>query len=1316
MRNLLLSTILSVLSLLTASFAQANEQRHITTEDGLPSNAVRSIAQDADGFVWFGTDAGLCRFDGIRARMFYNPLQDGDQYVSSLYAWGRKLLVGSSLGAYVFDCETETFSWLGDEVKGLVTSFCVDADGNVWVSTMNNGLFCCLTNSEVIKHYEFSEADGVVASVFVDSSNQVWALVRKGKEHVFRLNRANSSFEPVSISSGLNADGMCIAQAQDGSLLFGTWSNGVIVLPSDGNVYQLLNPQEYGVGSHIHALLPQGESSLLVGCDEGLINVDINKRTWSRMTLYGSAADSARRFVYSLMEDSEGGFWVGSFYDGVTYFSPAGQRFTPILASDGGLHGRIVSRFAEDAQHRIWIASDDGGLNCYDLNSGQFVSYAGHEKLANLNVHGLLADGDYVWAGTYGMGLVRLDVKTGKTTTFALDEGSTTASCYALHRDSKGRLWAASMTSANLFDEAEGRFRAVKDFQSMTVDIEEDRDGNIWFATQGGGLWRFSLAGEWMQFVCTPGADDFLSNQVNCVRIGSSGQVYVATQNGLCVFDSSTGSFRHINIDVENTDFSGMAVYQDELWLTSPNGVVRYAPNSTPQVFNRQDGLQDLQFQPNACLVASNGSIWLGMTNGISTFSPFRIKPNRVEPPVFFTSLYLFDKELCSGSDKMPTPLRQDGRVTLSYDDAMITINFASLSYVSPRKNQYAYFLEGFDHKWHFVGSNTSATYTNLPAGNYRFRVSATNNDGVWSPREACLDIEVTPPFYWSWPAKLLYMLLAAAIIYIYYRRLMARNEERHREEMRAMSEKKDLEVRDARLRFFTTISHEIRTPVSLIIGPLENLMDEWGRISSQVKNADAVTSTLDVINRNAHRLLDLVNQILDFNKVQNEGHKPTFKQVCISQLMKAVAVRFEPTLKLRGVAFTVTYPSDDFYAVVDEEGVTKILSNLMTNAMKYTRSRVSLSCQVTDSGSFVLEVADDGQGISTEDQVKIFAPFYQANDNKPGTGIGLSIVQTLVAAHHGKIEVVSQLGNGSRFVVTLPTQQAETASDDVAQESEASVEQTSGHADKHSDAESSVSVASSSSARQSILIVDDDQDLRNFLESNFAQHYSVRTAANGVEALERLAESPADLIISDWMMPEMDGDVFCRRVRKDINICHTPFIMLTAKTDDDSKAGSMDCGADLFIEKPFSMKYLSASVKNLIEMRRMLQERFSISPTVTVDEIATSPLDDEFLKKLNKLIEDNMDNPDLGVQFLAERMGVSRSSLFQKIKSLAGVTPNEMVTLVRLKAAARMLREKRYRVNEISYRVGYNSPSYFSKSFLKQFGMKPLEYAEAKG
>lgn len=1311
MRNLLLSIILSAFSFLCASFAHANEQRRITTEDGLPSNAVRSIAQDSDGFVWFGTDAGLCRFDGIRARLFYNPLQDSDQYVSSLYAWGRKLLVGSSLGAYVFDCETETFAWLDDEIKGLVTSFSVDADGNVWVSTMNNGLFCSLTNSEVTKHYDFSAADGVVASVFVDSSNQVWALARKGKSHAFRLNRANSTFEPVSMSDGLDADGMCIAQAQDGSLLFGTWSNGVIVLHPDGNVSQLLNPQEHGVGSHIHALLPQGESSLLVGCDEGLINVDLNKRTWSRMTPYGSAADTARRFVYSLMADSECGFWVGSFYDGVTYFSPAGQRFTPILASDGGLHGRIVSRFAEDERHRMWIASDDGGLNCYDLNSGKFVSYPGQERLANLNVHGLLADGDYVYAGTYGSGLIRLDVKTGASKTFALD-GSLSASCYALLRDSKGRLWAASMTSANLFDEAEGQFHPVKDFQSMTVDIEEDREGNIWFATQGGGLWRLSLSGEWMQFVSTPGVDDFPSNQVNCVRIGSSGQIYVATQSGLCCFVAATGSFRRIDIDVENPDFSGMAIYQDDLWLTSPNGVVHYSPNSKPQVFNRHDGLQDLQFQPNACLMASNGSIWLGMTNGISTFSPFRIKPNRVEPPVFFTSVYLFDKELCSGCDKMPTPLRQDGRVTLSHDDAMITINFAALSYVSPQKNQYSYFLEGFDHMWHYVGSNTSATYTNLPPGNYRFRVSASNNDGVWSPREACLDIEVTPPFYWTWPAKLLYIILAAAIIYIYYRRLMMRNEERHREELRAMSEKKDLEVRDARLRFFTTISHEIRTPVSLIIGPLENLMEEWGRISSQVKNADAVTSTLDVINRNAHRLLDLVNQILDFNKVQNEGHKLVFKPVCISKLMKAVAVRFEPTLKLRGVSFSVTYPQDDFCAIVDEEGVTKILSNLMTNAMKYTRSSVSLSCRVADADTFVLEVADDGQGISTQDQAKIFAPFYQANDNKPGTGIGLSIVQTLVAAHHGKVEVVSQLDRGAHFVVTLPTRQTDAAVDEEVKEpivgEPSEVEQP--------DVESVAPAVSESSARQSILIVDDDQDLRQFLESSFANQYSVRSASNGNEALARLAESPADLIISDWMMPEMDGDEFCRRVRKDINICHTPFIMLTAKTDDDSKAGSMDCGADLFIEKPFSMKYLSASVRNLIEMRRMLQERFSISPTATVDEIATSPLDDEFLKKLNKLIEDNMDNPDLGVQFLAERMGVSRSSLFQKIKSLAGVTPNEMVTLVRLKAAARMLREKRYRVNEISYRVGYNSPSYFSKSFLKQFGMKPLEYAEAKG
>lgn len=1305
------SFIFCLASALLSSAAYAGCPRQITMEDGLPSNTVRSIVQGADGFVWFGSDAGVCRYDGIHARLFVNPLTGNDQYASVLYTWGDNLLVGTSHGAFVLDSRTEQFSMLDEKINGLVTSFCVDADDNVWVATVTDGLYCHLPLSSTTKHFDFNNIGGNLSTVFVDRANQVWAIPRQGGKNIYYYNRARDIFESIPLPDGLRSDGLCLTQVPDGRIIIGTWAQGLIAISEDGTIKQLLDPAKAGVGTHIHTLLPVDGNILLVGCDDGLISFDLSRESWSRTDNIITEANAAsRRFIYSLMTDHEGGFWVGSFYDGVSYCSPANQRFTPIVDNNGAFSGRIVSRFAEDDAHKIWIASDDGGLNCFDIANDCFVNYPGRNRLSQLNVHGLLPEGTHLWIGTYGDGLIYLDTKSGATISYSLDDGSATSSCYALFRDSRNRLWAASMSRANIFDETDKVFHIAHDFKNLTIDIEEDENGDVWFATQGGGLWRLTTSGEWKHYETSANLSSLPSDQVNCLRRGSNGQLFVATQNGLCEYLPASDSFRRIDVGTDKQDFSGMAVYQDELWLTSPEGVVRYSASGVTQLYNRQDGLQDLQFQPNACHVASDGSIWLGLTTGICTFRPFRIKANKVEPPVFLTSISLLDKEILPGSDKMPTPLRQDGAINLSHDDVMFTINYAALSYVSPEKNQYTYTLEGFDHTWHHVGSTTSATYTNIPAGSYTFRVRATNNDGVWSSHEARLAIVVSPPFYWSWPAKILYIVIVAALIYLFIRRQILINEKKHKEEIQRINETKDQEVRDARLRFFTTISHEIRTPVSLIIGPLENLMEQWNKVRSQVTDSQNISSTLDVINRNAHRLLDLINQLLDFNKVQRDAQLH-FRRHNITDLMKSVAERFEPAMSLRKISLSVNYPPDDFSATIDKEGVTKILSNLMVNAMKYARSRVSLSCQIPDPDHFVFTVTDDGPGVAPDEQAKIFAPFYQANDNKPGTGIGLSIVQTLVAAHHGTVTVTSPSGDGAHFIVTLPVSQS-VSDTEPADEADESDDQT---PDSTTDDSNADGQTSQDPQCQTVLVIDDDQDLRNFLESNLATQYTVKTAADGVEALHRLAEGPVDLIVSDWMMPEMDGAELCRRIRKNINFCHTPFIMLTAKTDDDSKAQSMDCGADTYIEKPFSIKYLMASIRNLIEMRHLLQEKFSLSPTTTVSAIATSPLDDEFLSKMNKVIEDNMDNADLSVQFLASQMGVSRSALFLKIKSLAGITPNEMITLVRLKAAARMLREHRYRVNEICYRVGYNSPSYFSKSFQKQFGMKPLEYASAQ-
>jgi DNA-binding response OmpR family regulator len=499
-------------------------------------------------------------------------------------------------------------------------------------------------------------------------------------------------------------------------------------------------------------------------------------------------------------------------------------------------------------------------------------------------------------------------------------------------------------------------------------------------------------------------------------------------------------------------------------------------------------------------------------------------------------------------------------------------------------------------------------------------------------------------------------------------------------------------------------IAHEIRTPVSLIIGPLEKIL-KHGTPSDDLK----------VIDRNAHRLLELVNQLLDFRKVEQQSLVMHFAPHNIYQLMVSVSERFAPTFEQNGKRFAVIYPDEHFSAIVDQEAVIKTISNLLTNANKYSKDEVQLKCSEDPDGEhFRISVSDNGAGIREQDRQRIFQPFFQAEGNKPGTGIGLNIVKNIVTQHHGDILVDSELGQGSTFTIVLPVSQTETEVIETGKSSQPATidDQTAMVQPPLPSATSQFSILSSHlSVLPTMLIVDDSEDMRQFLESNFKDKYQIITAGDGIEALHLLQQHEVSIIISDWMMPRMDGAEFCRRVRQNALTSHIPFVMLTAKTDDDSKVTGMDVGADTYIEKPFSLQYLEACIRNILQIRRQLMEKFSTQPLEPVTEIAQNPTDNEFLKKMNQIIEDNFSNADLNVDFLADQLHISRSGLFAKIKSLADVTPNEMIQIVRLKRAAQLLQEGGHMVSEVGYMVGFSNPSYFSKCFQKQFGIRPTDY-----
>lgn len=1135
--------------------------RSITMDNGLPSNAVRSVVQGSKGYMWFGTDNGLCRFDGYDVRTYYNPFTTVDQFVSALTACEEGLLVGCNNGAYLFSNATDQFQKLSDKITAPVLNFSLDGDQNVWISTSGQGVFRYNRTTHELHQYPMKNIQGKVKSTLVDANNQVWMLCNQGEASIYHLNKSTDQFEAFPLKGDATMfHGMAMLATSDGNVYVGTWENGLYKLNADGSAEQLISGTLSNAVHHIHQLYCNDNKSLLIASDDGLVQYDIQNRIWHMLSEVNNPSRStSERFVYGIADDNEGGTWVSTYYGGVNYLPSTSfeERFHAYSARLGGLRGNVVGRFFEDHQHRIWIATDDAGLDCFNPQTNSFVSYPGKAAMGKYNVHALFADENNLWVGTYGNGVIRMNMATGAQQVFLTDGMASGGNAYCIYRDRKKRLWAATMDGANLFDEGQQKFSKIKSFKSLTIDIKEDPQGNVWFATQGGGLWRLDKNNAWKQYKYVENdSTSLVSDQVNCLAIGEKGQLYVATSEGLCEFLPSKGIFRRISIDAPSQDFTSLVISQGVMWISTSKGIVKYTPGEPVQLFNKYDGLTCDQFMPNAGLLASDGRIYFGSTRGFNCFYPYLVKINQVAPPVAITSVELFGQPIEAGSDQLEKSLSHAAELNLSHNENTINISFAALSYVSPEKNQYAYKLEGVDKDWIYTHEHR-ANYTNLPAGTYTFLVKATNNDGVWSKNEAKLKIVVHPPFWWSLPAKILYLLLIGYAIYWFMQSRLKREKLRHQEELDQLELKQDQEMRDARLQFFTMIAHEIRTPVTLIIGPLESLKEHWKQVSGKLSDGETITQTLSVIDRNAQRLLLLVNQLLDFNKVQQKGMQVHFRLNNISKLMHAVVERFAPTFEQKSIRLDVDYPAHELVAMIDQEAITKVISNLMSNALKYTEDYVRLSCRLLENGThFRIEVEDNGLGISPDEKEKIFGAFYQARDNKPGTGIGLNIVKNLVEAHHGMVEVESAVGKGSTFIVTLPLNQMDAVvekADEMVKEEETVAEEnllTDETPVEQGSQKAGVTVASPlrEPAKPVMLIVDDDEDMRQFVKAHFEKMYTVYTADNGKDALRKLEKHPVSLIISDWMMPEMDGPEFCRRVRENSEYSHLPFVMLTAK------------------------------------------------------------------------------------------------------------------------------------------------------------------------
>ena len=719
---------------------------------------------------------------------------------------------------------------------------------------------------------------------------------------------------------------------------------------------------------------------------------------------------------------------------------------------------------------------------------------------------------------------------------------------------------------------------------------------------------------------------------------------------------------------------------------------------SVRQVYTVTDRLLSNQFNYKSGYKSPDGTIYFGCIEGLISFNPETLLGRKTDyvPPIYITDFSLLDEKVLVGGRN--SPLRRSiicsDSIRLKHDQNSLTLQIAALSYREPQTNRLLYKLEGFDDKWRqYTPGSATITYSKIPYGKYNFRVRLPAGSGnAGAEPEKRLFIEVSPPFYLSVTAYVVYGLLALGalvLIRIYHTRRNVRRQQQH---IQAFEREKERELYNAKISFFTNIAHEIRTPLTLIKGPLENILGKQTMDRS-------IAEDLIVMDRNTNRLLDLTNQLLDFQKIEKERLSLNLARQNVTDIVEETFYRFSSSAKQQHKTFELEPGEGEIYAQVDREAFIKILSNLMNNALKYSETMIRVGLSVVDD-AFRVTVTNDGEVVPPEMREPIFAPFFRhaRKDESTGTGIGLALSRSLAELHGGTLAMDADT-ELNVFVLTIPL---------CRQAAEDSVETAS--------AEDSESIPDERGdlgwEAYSVLIVEDNPEMCAFIRRQVSESYSVLTAGNGVEALELLEKNYVNVIISDIMMPKMDGIEFCRQVKTDLRYSHIPLILLSAKTNLHSKISGMDAGADAYVEKPFSSDYLLSVIANLIKSRQTLSEAFSKNPLVLANTMATSSVDTDFIVRLQEIIQANLSDPEFKINDIAEMVHMSRASFYRKIKGVLDMTPNDYLRLERLKTAARLLRDKRYHINEVCYMVGFSSTSYFAKCFQKQFGVLPKKYA----
>jgi ligand-binding sensor domain-containing protein/signal transduction histidine kinase/DNA-binding response OmpR family regulator len=1297
--------------------------RHYQVEDGLSHNTVTSILQDKEGILWLGTKDGLNRFDGYTYKVFRSDSEDphsiGSNFIQSLYEYNGQLWVGTSKGLYKYNSKTENFSLINDTANNNIKDILQDNNGNIWfIADFTPARYNVSTQN--IQYYDIQEYFSAT-SICNDADGNIWFSAISGTINKYdSINDAFTSYDVFEHSEESSSKWVeRIYPAGKRSILVGTQSQGIKLFDLNTLTYQdILTKDEHNAEIFVRDFLKSSNEEYWVATESGIYIYNMSTGAFINLRKnYNNPYSISDNAVYALCSDKEGGIWAGTYFGGVNYYPKqytSFDKFFPV-SNENSISGNAVREITQDKYGNFWIGTEDAGLNRYDPETGVFTHFkpnGSDTSLSYHNIHGLLATGEELWIGTFEHGLDVMDIKTGRVlrhySAGAHPKSLKSNFIHSIHETRSGKILIGTSLGLYHYNRESDNFSAIPEFPTNYhyTFMLDDYQGGIWAGTLRDGLYYFDpKTNKKEYFKHEPGNNKSISNNyITSIFEDSKKNLWITTEDGLCKYNPDENNFNRYNTKngfPSNVIYSILEDDKKNLWISTSKGLVRFNPVTEDiKVFTKAHGLLSDQLNYNSAYKDSEGRMYFGSVKGLISFNPSGFIKNTFIPPIHITGFQVHNKELLV--NKKGSPLNQSitytDKLTLNHNQSSFSIDFAALSYTAPHMAEYAYKMEGIDKEWTYLKTNRKVYFTELAPGSYTFKVKASNSSGLWNEEATQLKIEILPPFWASSWAYLLYIMFGLLMVYYGVRSYHRHTQKKNRRKIKLLENEKEKEIYQAKIEFFTNVAHEIRTPLTLIKGPLEKIINTPISIPT-------VTDNLKIMEKNTQRLLDLTNQLLDFRKTEINGFSLTFVKANICELLEEVNSRFKPVAEQKNISFTLDLTQQPLYAHVDPEAFTKIFSNLLNNAVKYAKSKVIVSLKpfnLKEDKTFTIMVKNDGPFIPLEMKERIFEPFFRLEENKEqtGTGIGLPLARSLTELHSGILALNTDERDMNSFSLTLP----------IHQKNEFKLYKEDPEEVSASDEEAEV--GNPDDIKPVILLAEDNKEMLDFIADGLNKDYTVIKACNGEKALNILKEQNVQLVISDVVMPVMNGFELCRQIKTILDYSHIPIILLTAKSTMQAKIEGLETGADAYIEKPFSPDHLQVQVANLLTNRSKIKEYFSSSPLTHIKSMAYSKADEQFLKKLDGAIYENIADTELNVEHLAEIMNMSRPTLYRKIKAISNLTPNELINIARLKKAAKLLAEGDYRIYEVANIVGYNSQTSFGRNFQKQFGMTPSEYA----